>query len=250
MTEESTNKASKNFWDGTYDNIELKIASEDFLLRTWIEEYFPKLENNSKKSCFEIGCCPGQYLAVFGELGYELNGIDFSDNINTVSNWMKEQGYRTGNFYNQDFLKFDTADQYDIVLSLGFIEHFTNWDEILMKHLSLVKQNGYLVIEAPNFIYGFQNWLHKNLDKESYKRHYTPAMDIEKWAVILERNNFEIIFKGYFGKFDYWLNYEKRTFINNLFLMALRKMYPLLSNILPKDKKFYSPVGGIIALKN
>jgi len=57
-------------------------------------------------------------------------------------------------------LGFNNPHKFDIVASFGFIEHFTNWVEILESHISLLNNNGYLIVEVPNFIGPFQHWLH------------------------------------------------------------------------------------------
>jgi SAM-dependent methyltransferase len=70
-----TNKADQKYWDKYHEGFELQIAPEIHPIRQLIERYFPKTDN---ETCIEIGCYPGAFLAVFGELGYELYGIDLS----------------------------------------------------------------------------------------------------------------------------------------------------------------------------
>jgi hypothetical protein len=69
-----TNKASQEFWNQVYD-VEPQIAGRSDIIRAWIEAYVPNVAG-ANKTCIEIGCYPGRYLSVFGELGYELFGID------------------------------------------------------------------------------------------------------------------------------------------------------------------------------
>ena len=113
--------------------------------------------------------------------------------------WLEQCGYRVGSFWAQDFTRFAPGRKFDLVASFGFIEHFTNWEEILAKHAALVDDKGCLVIEAPNFTGAFQHWLHSGFDQLNYARHHIPAMDIAKWAAFLQRSGFDITYRGYFG---------------------------------------------------
>ena len=241
-----SNKADKDHWNRLHAGVNRKIASKSDIIRNWIEQHVAAAAG-SGGTCIEIGCCPGRFLAVLGQLGYELFGVDLADDIRVMPDWLRSQDFRIGSFWQEDFLKFDFQRRFDVVMSLGFIEHFTNWREVLLKHCELVAPGGYLVVEAPNFIGSFQHRLHYYLDRENYNRHFIPAMDIDAWAEILRTQGFEIVFKGYFGKFDFWVEDQPRTVLQRLALKTLNRLKGLLKRVLPPDRKQYSPVGGVIA---
>jgi len=241
-----TNKASETYWNKEYSTCKFHIAKKKDFIRRWIETHIAPLKGQPR-TCLEAGCYPGRFLAVFGELGYELHGIDRVDNLDLLPEWLKQSGYRTGRFHKCDFNRFCPELKYDVVCSFGFIEHFTNWESILERHAALVADNGYLVVEAPNFTGGFQYWLHSRFDKKNLARHHTPAMKVEKWADLLEAGGFEIIYAGYFGKFRFWTEPEPRRLSERLFLRLLRIMQPALKVLLPRDKRLYSPFCGVIA---
>lgn len=242
-----TNKADQKYWDKYHAGFNLQIAPEIHPIRKLIEEYFPTTDN---KTCIEIGCYPGGFLAVFGELGYQLNGIDLSKNTEILPQWLASQNYDVGEFWKEDFLSFNPEHKYDVVSSFGFIEHFTNWEDVLVKHIDLVEENGYIFVEVPNFIGIFQNFLHKYFDRVNYDHHHIPSMDIEKWVKILTDNNFKIIYKEYFGPFYFWVDQQDRNILQRGFLKSLRKISPVLRKILPDNKKAYAPFAGIIAQKD
>jgi SAM-dependent methyltransferase len=192
---------SQNYWDRNYQNLNFNFIPNDGYLRKWLEHYF----SNGNLTAFEVGCFPGGYLAIFGKLGYELNGIDLTPRVNSdLPQWLASQGYRLGKFYQDDFLKFKTNKKFDVVYSLGFLEHFTNWEEVVIKQAELVNPNGYLVVGVPNFRGGLQRALHYLFDRDNYYKHYLPAMNYKKWRTILESQGFKIIFSGYIGQFDFW----------------------------------------------
>jgi len=243
-----SNKASQEYWNLEYEAYKLHIAKKKDFIRRWIEAHIPPA-GDTPRTCLEIGCYPGRFIAVFGELGYTLFGIDLADDLAELPEWLEQSGYRVGSFWREDFSAFDPQRKFDIVTSFGFIEHFTNWEEILRKHMALVADKGHLIVEAPNFTGRFQNWLHLNFDKANYARHHLPAMDIDKWAALIEQCGFEIIYAGYFGKFRFWTEPEPRTIRQRLILRVLRFLQPLLRVALPPNKKTYSPFCGVIATR-
>lgn len=243
-----SNKASEDYWDGEYQSYRLHIAKKTDVIRRWIESHVAPVPGENK-TCLEIGCHPGRFLAVFGELGYELSGIDFATNVTTLPGWLQQCGYRVGTFWAEDFTGFETRRSFDLVASFGFIEHFTNWEEILARHASLVSAHGLLVVEAPNFTGAFQRWLHANFDQANYARHHIPAMDIEKWAQLLERRGFRIVYCGYFGRFRFWTEKQPRSLAQRSILAALRLLQPLLRLVLPAHRKAYAPFCGVIATR-
>jgi len=180
-----SNRASQEYWEREYQSYNLHIAKKKDIVRRWIESHIAPVDSEHR-TCLEIGCHPGRFLAVFGELGYELFGIDYATNVANLPGWLKRRGYRVGTFWAEDFTRFAPQRTFDVVASFGFIEHFTDWEDILERHAALVSDKGYLVLEAPNFTGTFQHWLHSNFDQVNYARHHIPAMDIEKWAKILE----------------------------------------------------------------
>ena len=239
-------KTEKSYWDSNYEtkNTKPKEVPKDHPIRKWISSHLVSVDN---KNCIEIGCYPGRFLTMFGELGYELNGIDYTERVDQVPTWLKSEGYKVGEFYYEDFFKWNSSKQYDLVYSLGFIEHFTEFKDVIKSHCDMVANNGYLILEVPNFIGRFQFWIHSKFDKENLNRHHVPAMDISDWLPVLEENGFEIIDSRYFGSFHFWVEHEERSFFQRGCLKIIRTLKPLLAKILPDDRKAYSPFCGVIA---
>lgn len=240
------NKASTEFWNKRYENIKPYIIENNNVIKQWIDRFLPNIEN---AECIEIGCYPGRFLTIFGEKGYKLYGIDLAEKTPEIPLWLKANNYNVGTFWQEDFTIFVPPTKFDLVLSFGFIEHFINWEEILEKHLEYVENNGFLVVEAPNLLGTFQNYLHRNFNREYFKKHHIPAMDIAKWKKIVEKHGFKILYSGYFEQFDFFLNNPQNNKLVKLILKLLKRISPFLGWILPKNKKTYSPFGGIIAQK-
>ena len=110
-----------------YENQILSVVSEDDPIRQFIIRYIPRAGVGD--NCIEIGSYPCRYLGIFGELGYELNGIDTTEKIESdeLKIWIKQNNWDFKILQRKNFLEFNTQDTYTIVCSFGFIEHFENW---------------------------------------------------------------------------------------------------------------------------
>jgi SAM-dependent methyltransferase len=242
--------AREQDWNNAWDKVKhFDIASRDNIIRVWLEKYFIVLENE-KKSVLEIGCFPGGYLAVFGELGYELNGIDLYLRVNTeLPLWLGSKNYKIGGFCQSDFFKYRENRKFDVVCSFGFIEHFTDFEDVLIKHSSLVKDGGYIVITSPNYRGFVQRILHLTLNTTVYKAYNIPSMNPFAWKNIVEKLGYEAIFCGGFGNFSFWTECEHRNFMQKILSRLIMKASVVLNLTKLPNSRFYSPYYGLIAKK-
>jgi|AGTN01.2.fsa_nt_gi Methyltransferase domain. len=232
---------TQEFWEGQYKNIRLhKIKNKHPVCRL-VRRFIHGGDGN----CIEIGCFPGFYLPMFGELGYTVNGIDIVPQVDILPQWLASNGYRVGRFYREDFLNFNPGKKFTIVCSFGFIEHFNNWEEILKRHIDLVSDNGYIVITAPNFRGFFQNKFHKILDTDNYYKHNIDSMDPESWARILKENGYRVLYSGYFGGLKLWIENGQNSKLRELLRISLMPVN-YLGAFVP-DSKSFSAMCGIIA---
>lgn len=242
------NLATLDYWIDAQGKLDVSLK-ENNIIENWINNY---LINTEIKTSIEIGCYPGKFLTILGKKGIEVNGIDFIPDVVKLERIFKEIGYNVGEFINADFTKFKTTKTYDCVMSFGFIEHFINWEEIMIMHLDLVSENGYIIIEVPNFRGIFQKLPRFIFDFKNYRRHNIDSMNIEKWNVILKNNGFEIISSTYFGGYTLWFENQTRNQtlikIRNVFISILKK---IKKKIHPNSQEHesFSCVMGIIAKK-
>lgn len=239
----NTTVVDQAYWDSSYSELAFTMVPPGDELRKWIELHVPA---GNGKTCIEIGCFPGRYLAVLGTLNYQLHGIDLTPRVVEIGHWLQSQGFSTGNFGHGDFLKYAPSQQYDVVCSFGFIEHFTNWEEVFQKHMQMVAPGGLLVIETPNFRGFLQNILHRFLDGENYKRHYIPAMNPQRWKELAEAAGFEVSYCGYFGQFDFWSDSGQPGFFGKVGRKLLSMNMQRLKRKKPGSASL-SPYCGIIA---
>lgn len=237
---------NQDYWDQSYRNYRFIAVSSDSQIWQWIKK---NIQVKKGATCFEVGCFPGSFLAKFGEIGYQLSGLDLTPRVATdLPIWLKSLGFKVGRIKRADFLTYRSSQKYDLVCSFGFIEHFDNWKEVIVRHTYLVKKGGYLIITTPNFSGLVQRGFHFFLDLKNYQRHNIASMDPDAWAKILRRLNYKIIAAGYFGKFDFWYECEAKNKFQRPLAGIVSKLAPHLGRLSP-DNRFYSPFCGIIARK-
>jgi hypothetical protein len=90
-----------------------------------------------------------------------------------------------------------------VVTSFGFVEHFNNYEEVIVKHCELVAPNGYLIITMPNFRY--MQWLyHWMFDRANLRIHNTDVMNLATLDRIMAAQGLERVFSGYLGGLTLW----------------------------------------------
>lgn len=233
-------------WDRGYEGLKLQIAPPADPIRGWIEKQVPRGQGR----CLELGCFPGRYLAVLGELGYEVNGVDRTPRITPeLREWMRAQGYRVGEFSCDDVFTHPYSGSFDVVCSFGLIEHFSHWRELLEIHARLVADDGLLVVSTPNFRGTYQRILHQWLDPANLAEHNLEAMQPKLWAETVRALGFEIQMCGYIGPYDFWVGLQSRPMWQKLVLKCLRRLEPI-GRCLPDNVGMYAPYCGLVARRS
>lgn len=236
--------ADKEAWDKLYFGKRPYGVSKKDQISQWI---CGQLSERESGRSLEIGCFPGRYLPTIGAFGYQLNGIDMQAGVLELPTWLADQGYEVGEFVKADFFDWSPGVTFDLVFSLGFIEHFENWEAVVERHLQLVAPDGLIMLEAPNFLGPFQNWFHRTFDSENLALHHVPAMDPFKWGDVVRQNGFEILFCGFFGKFHLWYGDEQRGAFKRMALKSLMRSRNVLKHIIPAGSRSFSPYAGLLA---
>lgn len=238
---------TQEFWENTRAQNYFKRQDAGHGIDEFIKKYVPVTD---QASVIEIGSYPGPHLATFGDLGYELNGVDFcKDNAVGLPGWLKNEGFKVGQFEACDFFEYKQDRLFDVVCSFGFIEHFNNYEEIIIKHALLVKPQGYLVITTPNFRGLVQYLLHKYFDENNLALHNVKSMCPDKWSELLSDMGYEIKYAGYFGGFWFWRGEEQLSYLKRKILWLLERVIPRLRKLLWFESSFFSAYCGIVAVK-
>lgn len=142
-----------------------------------------RLLRGSTGNVLEIGCAPGRWLAFLsGEFNLGVSGIEYTaDGAAATRRNLELLGVKDADIREADFLTATPSPTYDVVVSFGFVEHFTDVESVISRHAAWTRAGGRLIIGVPNFR-GVHGWLQKGLDPEVLARHNLTIMDVDRLA--------------------------------------------------------------------
>lgn len=191
-----------------------------YLILKTIRSY---LKHEKIKSILELGCSAGHYgKLIESGLGHKLYKAGI-DNNETIRNYKFLDRYIVG-----DMLKFKTKKKFNVVFSLGLIEHYdrTLRRKIFLKHLEL--SDNFVIIGFPNVDFSItylQIKIYNDLIRGN--RHFRVGR--EELLSLAKSQNLKIQFEGYFGNtyllqrfFRLKKSFSKRFFLD-YYLIILQK---------------------------
>jgi SAM-dependent methyltransferase len=190
--EPPANLASQDFWeDDYYRSIEIparpdpEFPFERCLART-LEELAPVAED---ARVLELGCAPARWLVWYAErFGANITGLDYSAAGIRLSRDNLAAAGVAGEIVEGDLFSDDLdLGMFDLVLSLGVIEHFDDVPRAFARHASFVGDRGRLVLAMPNYR-GLIGLLQKISDREHLKLHNTEAMQPKLYGPLAKSN--------------------------------------------------------------
>jgi SAM-dependent methyltransferase len=154
-----------------------------------------------EESAIEIGCAPAKWLVHLAErTGARVEGIEYSEQGAQLSTANLRACGIEGTIYQADFFMHQISG-YDLVLSLGFIEHFEELDEVFARHAAFVAPSGRLLLGVPNFR-GLNGFLQRHSDPSYLALHNLRAMDSAELRRLGDRNGLQVLDQRYLGGTD------------------------------------------------
>jgi SAM-dependent methyltransferase len=149
-------------------------------------------------SVIEIGCAPAKWLVHIAQrTGAHVEGLEYSERGARLSAANLKMCRVEGTIHQADFFTCE-AGSYDLVLSLGFIEHFEELDEVFARHVAFLAPGGQLVLGVPNFL-GLNGFLQRHSDPAYLSLHNLRAMDPPKLRRLGEQNGLRVVDQRYLG---------------------------------------------------
>jgi len=222
------------YWEDRWERIrapkEIRRDTKHAVNKELIKIFDIYLPHQTGLTILEIGGAPGQFLLYFAkEFGYSPHAIDYS----TIGCEKMRQAFEIANLdvtiYNRDiFADISDLPGFDIVFSMGFIEHFSDLDSIVGKHVELLKKQGILLLGVPNYS-GISQVVLKRLAPQLLSRHNLETMDIKKWESFEKKYGLKTLFKAYIGGFNpgRFRRCENRT-LKNLLIRFFFKIVRVL----------------------
>jgi SAM-dependent methyltransferase len=137
-----------------------EVFFENYLWNQLLPRFIPV---DPAARVLEIGSGEGHLLIHFHRrFGHIPYGVEYTPSGAAANRWtFAENGIDTRNVIEGDALSPSFAERYaesfDVVMSRGFIEHFTDPSAVIEAHLRLLKPGGTLFVTVPN-LRGL-NWL-------------------------------------------------------------------------------------------
>ena len=132
------------------------------------------VDRHHPRTVLEVGCGDSPwlpYLAKWRQVS--VAGLDYSEQgCELARNRLQIENIR-GSVYCADLFSADPGEigQYDLVYSLGVVEHFTDLGNVIGHLLKFVNPGGVLLTEIPNLvsIHGFLSWVYQPAQLAKHK---------------------------------------------------------------------------------
>lgn len=183
---------------------------EEVPKRMIYEREFRNLKN--KNSFIEIGGFPGINCAYFYKNGYrDVTLLDFYIDHKIVTRFERFNKIPEGSIQciEADFFANDISRKFDVVFSSGFIEHFENTEDVIVRHVALLEENGELLVILPNFR-GINGVIQYLFDRGNYNAHNIRCMDCNYLAEICKKQNLKNVKVTYYRRPMVWLEPKNR----------------------------------------
>lgn len=189
------------YWK-TKKSLETVEIGANFLFSDIINEYVPKTRHFS---FIEIGGFPGYWAVFFAKyFNAQATLIDRYIDKHIVKQISLANDSPDISVIEGDIFELQNSKKFDVVMSVGLIEHFFDVSAVIDMHIKYLEKNGILIIVVPNFL-GANGLLQKIIDKPTYDTHYLEVMNDKKLRNIIKDKHMEIKHLSYYGKFGFWL---------------------------------------------
>jgi 2-polyprenyl-3-methyl-5-hydroxy-6-metoxy-1,4-benzoquinol methylase len=206
MAHQSSDRyTQEQFWADYWASIKLPSRvnhafSFDRTLAAALKKHVPV---SPGQRLIEIGCAPGRWMIfAHDEMKLAVDGVEYVGAAAEKTRENLQLSNVSGTVHHKDFFDLDLpAESYDVVLSIGFIEHFADTQDVIARQLKLLRPGGVLVMTVPNF--QKINWLIQALiNREWLKAHKTELASLRFFNEIPAQFSIEKLWTGYIGGFE------------------------------------------------
>lgn len=180
-------KKVKESWRNAWDNIvSIDQVYRSYGVRSVMKCFHSLLLDEEKTSILDVGCGAGFYFKFFKNLGFkELWGLEYDEeNVKKAKELNKSLGVKLLQGDIKNLPHPFAEDYFDVIVSLGLIEHFVYPVDIIRKLLRTVKKDGLLILEMPNFRnYFYYSYNLKRKDKLPFHLWW----GVKEWHSVLKR---------------------------------------------------------------
>ncbi len=199
------NIVEKSFWENEYYWADAKLpcrADMEFAFdRSLARALVTHAPARPGESVLEVGCAPAKWLIFYAErFGARVAGIEYSEKGARISRENLLAADVAGEIHEVDFFEVQPR-PHDLVVSIGFVEHFHDLDRVLERHLEFVAPGGRLAVGVPN-LRGFNGALQRLAEPRYLELHNRAAMYPSLYRGFARAHRLELLHLGYLGGFD------------------------------------------------
>ena len=107
------------------------------------------LKHIEKGTCLEIGCGAGDLCATLNKMGYEVKGIDSSEDAIQLCRELYKDDCRTGSIRFVCESIYDISETFDIILMFEVLEHIEDDRATLLRVRDLLRHEGRILLSVP-----------------------------------------------------------------------------------------------------
>lgn len=196
------------FWDERWSTTTLPaLIDESTRWQLAMADVFRRfLTVDPSRDVFEVGCAPGRWLVWFHKnFGYTAFGCDLSRvAAETTRSNLAINGV-PGEIFTADITAGSELPtrQFDVVVSIGVIEHFADPALVVRRHVELLKAGGTLILNVPNLAGRINHWLLRSARLQSLiEVHNLAMMNKATFRSLAEGLDLEVSYLEYVGGFD------------------------------------------------
>ena len=188
----------KIFFD--YNNQNEKYTDENYLngsVIRWSHKKIPKIVNVVGRKILEVGCFTGFYLNYLEKFGSIVEGIDINLKAIAHGKLIYPKSIKLQSSFTNNIL----IKEYDIILSIDFLEHIEDPNSMIKLLKRKLKKGGFLVIAGPLD----KRFFH---DKSDYPPHHLWRFTFKGIDTLCNKHGFVFV-----GRED---EYNMALFLRNL----------------------------------
>jgi 2-polyprenyl-3-methyl-5-hydroxy-6-metoxy-1,4-benzoquinol methylase len=240
---------NENDWDQHYTGRSIDSIKRKSNKPTIVDEC---ILNKKGNMVFELGCGGSVYLAKCALNDWKVSGIDFNEQgLNILKSFLQEYNLSYDKLIKDDIFEYDISElenQYDLLMSFGFLEHFNNSEKIISKWSAIVKPGGLVFSAIPN-LFSINAYLFRKFAPAYWSKHvpYLPSeideMHISNGLIPIKSANYSENFN--MNMLIPWSRIEERVG-NKVLYKILRLSSFLISRFLQllpgKGLKYINPL--------
>ena len=216
---------TKNYWEDYYKHNHADLKHIINVCAKY-DSYWDEMisDDSQSKSIIEIGGYPGRYLAYLANK-YELEPtcLDYNSDDKQIQRTFATMDVSNYHLLKKDFNLYQPEKTYDYVFSIGFVEHFDDFDAILDKHIAYLKPGGKMLILIPNKRYLRQVYGYL-VDYNNLKAHNLKCMSLKTFRDFGKRNNLKTTRLEYRGGFPFSVH-QRLNFLQKLLFKGTRVIF-------------------------